>query len=124
MKVTTIEDTGQTLGSPAGKLLGILDTREHLEGLAKDLASAGATKVENLVGEDGVALLERVDRFFFSDMEDRVLARHIEELKAGNTILAIEVPSDQVQEASRVATARGVRRLVYFGQMTVTWLTK
>jgi hypothetical protein len=64
-----------------------------------------------------------VDRFFFSDMEDRVLARHIEELKAGHMIVAIEVPSERVEEATQIASENGARRLVYFGRMTVR-LTK
>ena len=71
-----------------------------------------------------MALLERVDGFFFSDMEDRVLARHIEELNAGHKIVAIEVPSERVDEATRIASENGARRLVYFGPLTVTWLTK
>jgi hypothetical protein len=83
-----------------------------------------ATKTEHLIGNEGVALLERVDRFFFSDMEDRVLARHIEELKAGHIIVVVEVSSDRVDDANRIASENGARRLVYFGRMTITWLTK
>jgi hypothetical protein len=124
MAPAPIRDEGQTLGTPTGKLLGIVETRANLEALAASLKAAGFTKTEYLVGEEGVALLERVDRFFFSDMEDRVLARHIEELKAGNKIVAMEIPSDRVDEATRIASEHGARRLVYFGRMTVTWLTK
>jgi hypothetical protein len=124
MAATLIRDEGQTLGTPRGKLLGIVETRENLDNLAAGLRTAGFGKTEFLVGDDGVALLERVDRFFFSDMEDRVLARHIEELKAGHKIVAIEVPSERVDEATRIATEHGARRLVYFGRITVTWLTK
>jgi hypothetical protein len=124
MPVTTIQDEGQTLPHPTGKLLGIVDTRESLKSLASGLAAAGFKKIESLAGEDGVALLERVDQFFFSDMEDRVLARHIQELKAGHIIIAIEVPSDRVEEATRIASEHDARRLVYFGRMTITWLTK
>jgi hypothetical protein len=124
MAITKIHDEGQSLRPPTGKLLGIVETRANLEALAASFKAAGFTKLEYLVGEEGVALLERVDRFFFSDMEDRVLARHIEELKAGHKIVAIEVPSDRVEEATRIASEHGARRLVYFGRMTVTWLTK
>jgi hypothetical protein len=124
MAITKIHDEGQSLRPPTGKLLGIVETRANLEALAASFKAAGFTKLEYLFGEEGVALLERVDRFFFSDMEDRVLARHIEELKAGHKIVAIEVPSDRVEEATRIASEHGARRLVYFGRMTVTWLTK
>jgi hypothetical protein len=124
MAPAPIHDEGQTLGLPTGKLLGIVETPSNLENLAVGLKAASFSKVEYLIGEDGIALLERVDGFFFSDLEDRVLARHIEELKAGHMIVAIEVPSDRVDEATRIASEHGGRRLVYFGPMTVTWLTK
>ena len=57
-------------------------------------------------------------------MEDRVLARHIQELKAGHRIVAIDTPPERVDEATRIASENGARRLVYFGRMTITWLTK
>jgi hypothetical protein len=124
MDPAPIRDEGQTLDSPSGKVLGIVEARADLEALDASLKAAGFTKIEYLIGDEGLALLERVDQFFFSDMEDRVLARHIEELKAGNKIIAIEVPSDRVDEATRIASELGARRLVHFGWATVTWLTK
>lgn len=124
MVATPIRDEGQTLGSPSGKLLGIVDTRVNLEALSANLKSAEFSKIEYLVGEEGVALLERVSGFFFSDMEERVVARHIEELKAGHFIIAVEVARDRVDEATRIGSEHGARRLVYMGPMTVTWLTK
>jgi hypothetical protein len=71
-----------------------------------------------------VQLLERVSTFFFSDMEERVLNRHIEELKSGSIIVGIESPSDRVDEAVRVAKQHGARRLVHFGLTTITWHTR
>lgn len=124
MSVKKIRDEGQTLTVPTGKILGIVDTREQLDALIRALNTARFDKVEALVGEEGVSLLERVDNFFFSDMEDRVLARHIEELKAGHMIVAIQAPADRVEEAASVASQNGARRLVHFGQWQITWLTK
>ncbi|MGB7160350.1 MAG: hypothetical protein WBD40_19940 [Tepidisphaeraceae bacterium] len=69
-------------------------------------------------------LLERVGGFFFSDMEERVLARHIDELKAGHIIVAIRTPHERVADAVRVASENGARRLVHFGPLAVTWHTK
>ena len=123
MNVKNIRDEGQTLTIPTGKVLGIVDTRDEFEGLMQALTKAGFDKVEALVGEEGVALLERVNNFFFSDLEDRVLKRHIEELKAGHFIVAIQAPADRVDEAVSVASQNGARRLVHLGSMTVTWLT-
>jgi hypothetical protein len=124
MAITKIHDEGQTLRTPSGKMLGIVETRADLEVLANSLKAAGFSKNEYLAGEEGLALLERADRFFFSDLEERVLARHIKELKAGHKIIAIEVESARVDAATRIASENGARRLVYFGPLTVTWLTK
>jgi hypothetical protein len=124
MKVRRIRDEGQTLTVPTGKVLGIVDTRDEFEGLARALNNAGFDKIEALCGEEGVSLLERVDNFFFSDMEDRVLKRHLDELKAGHIIITIQAPADRVDEAASVAAQNGARRLVHFGQWQITWLTK
>ena len=124
MAIERIHDEGQTLGTPTGKLLGVVESRANLDVLGASLKDAGFAKTEYLLGEEGVALLERVGGFFFSDMEDRVLARHIEELKAGHIIVAIDAPSDRVDVATQIASENGARRLVYFGPMAISWLTK
>jgi hypothetical protein len=81
MSYEQIRDAGQTLAAPTRKVLGIVDTRGEFDALIEALKAAGFNKVEALCGEEGVALLERVDNLFFSDLEDRVLSRHIDELK-------------------------------------------
>ena len=124
MSVTRLTDEGQRLRYPSGKVLGVVEGRAEFDKLVPPLEAAGFDKIEVLCGDDGVALLERVGSFFFSDMEERVLKRHIEELKAGHFIVAITAPSDRVEEAVRVASQNGARRLVHFGPLTVTWHTK
>lgn len=123
MSVQRIHDEGQTLQTPTGKVLGIVDSRAEFDVLGQALTSAGF-KTEALCGKEGVRLLERIDQFFFSDMEERVLRRHIEELKAGHIIILIEAASDRRDEAVSIATQNGARRLVHFGHLAVTWLTK
>lgn len=123
MSFEKIRDQGQTLGVPTGKVLGIVDSREDCEKVSAALAAVGLPKLQVLVGEEGVQLLERVDQFFFSDMEERILQRHLEELRTGHAIIAIETSSDRVDEVVRIASANGARRLVHFGYLTVTWLT-
>ena len=123
MSVEKVQDQGQTLRHPTGKVLGIVDSRAACERVAQALTAAGFPGVKVLVGEDGISLLERVDQFFFSDMENRVLNRHLQELKAGHAIIAIETPSEQVDEVVSIASANGARRLVHFGHFTVKWLT-
>ena len=122
MSVQRIHDEGQVLQTPTGKVLGIVESRVEFESLAQALTAAGL-KAEALCGDDGVGLLERIDKFFFSDMEERVLQRHIEELKAGHIIILIEAASEGRDEALRIAKQNGARRLVHFGHLVVTWLT-
>jgi hypothetical protein len=124
MSAEKIHDKGQQLDYPTGRVLGIVDSQAVLDGLARAMENAGFTKIKVLSGEEGVNLLERSEGFFFSDMEDRVLARHIEEMQAGHLIISIEVSSDRVDEAVAVASQNGARRLVHFGWATVTVLTK
>lgn len=119
-----IRDEGQTLDVPTGKVLGIVDTRAEFDDVVQALRGAGFNKITAIWGEEGVQLLERISIFFFSDMEERVLNRHIEELKAGHIVIGIEAPSARVVEVRRVAEQHGVRRLVHFGQLTITWHTE
>ena len=124
MENRIIRDEGQTLTTPTGKVLGIVDTRAEFEVLVRALAKAGFDKVEALFGEDGISLLERVNNFFFSDMEERVLNRHIDELKAGHFIVSVQAPSERVDEVISVASQNGARRLVHFSPWRVTWYTR
>jgi hypothetical protein len=119
-----IRDEGQTLDIPAGKVLGIVNTRAEFDDVVRALRSAGFHTITAIWGEEGVQLLERVGTFFFSDLEERVLIRHIEELKAGHIIIGIEAPSGRVDEAVSIAEQHGAHHLVHFGLMTITWHTK
>ena len=122
MSVEPISDQGQTLSYPRGKVLGIVDTQGQLDDIVASLSKAGFKGIKALHGQDGIQLLERVNSFFFSDMEERVLERHIQELQEGHFIVAVETPSERAEEAAEVASKHGARRLVHFGLLTVTWL--
>lgn len=124
MSAEKIHDEGQTLRTPTGKILGIVDSQASLEGLTQALESAGFKEIKVLSGEEGADLLERSEGFFFSDMEERVLTRHIEELKAGHHIVAIDVTSDQLDEAQTIATRNGARGLIHYGSLMTTQLTR
>jgi hypothetical protein len=124
MTVTQIHDEGQTLSVPGGKVLGTADTRAVFDETAQALKAAGFEEIEALSGQEGIDLLERIHTFFFSDMEDRMLANHIEELKADHIIMLIATPADRVDEAVSIATQHGAHCLVHFGLATVTWLKK
>jgi len=98
-----IRDEGQTLGAPTGKVLGIVNSRAEFDDIVRALKSAGFHTITAIWGEEGVQLLDRVGTFFFSDLEERVLIRHIEELNAGHIIVGIEAPSERVDEVVCVA---------------------
>src|SRR5262249_55415326 len=99
MTVTQIRDKGQTLSVPSGKVVGTADTRAIFDDVVQALKARGFEKIEALSGQEGVNLLERIHTFFFSDMEDRMLAHHIEDLKADYIVMLIEAPTDRVNEA-------------------------
>ena len=122
MSVEPISDQGQKLSYPSGKVLGIVDTQAQFDDVVAALKRAGFNGITALHGEDGVQLLERVNGFFFSDPEERVLQRHIQELKEGHFIIAVKTPSSRTEEAANVAAEHGARRLVHFGLLTVTLL--
>ena len=124
MTAQMIPDIGQKLAPPIGKVLGVVDTQKQLDEVAAALQKAGFAKVTAIKGNDGVNLLERIEGFFFSDAEERVLARHINELKAGHFVFAVAASSDRVNEMAEIASRHGARFLVHFGFATVTWLTK
>lgn len=124
MSVKKIHDDGQSLEIPTGKVLCVVDSRAEFDQMVRGLEIAGIKKVEYLVGEEGLHLLERIDRFFFSDSEGPVLQRHIEELKAGHGVVAFEAESNQIEKAVDIASSNGAHYIVHFGILAVTWLKK
>src|SRR5690242_16054998 len=99
MSVKKLHDRGQELRYPTGKLLGIVNTKAELKGLIAAMNEAGFGEIELLQGKEGIRLLKRVGKFFFSDIEMVVINRQICELEAGHTIVAIKTPSHRVDEA-------------------------
>jgi hypothetical protein len=124
MTVKPIRDEGQTLPPPRGKVIGVVDTQQQFDRVVAALQKAGFDKITALKGDDGIQLLERLDGFFFSDADEPVLHRNIDELKAGHISIAVETSSPQAEEAAQVASDNGARFLVHFGYLTVSWLKK
>lgn len=124
MEVEWIHDHGQTLGPPMGKLVGVIDSKENVDRVTKALDDAGFEHVEIIAGEEGLHLLERIHTFYFSDMEDRVLHWHIEEVKAGHFVLLIKTSADRLDEAFDIAKSHGAHQLIHFGWLTNTWMAK
>lgn len=124
MTLKKIHDEGQKLPPPLGKVLGVVDTRQQLDEVVAALQGAGFDEVSAIHGEDGVSLLERLDGFFFSDADEPVLKRHIEELKAGHYTFAVKTSGSDADDVAEIASNHGARFLVHFGFAATTWLKK
>lgn len=118
-------DRGQTLATPAGKVIGFVDGKDEFEALTDALATAGYSPatITSLYGEDGVRLLERLqdDRFFFADSEDSIIKLSTEELRLGHYAIAIEVDDrEHAVDIARLAKPHGGHGFTYFG----TWVSE
>lgn len=122
MAVEQIRDVGQALEVPEGKVVGVVGSRADFDEVVRALREAGFGEIESLHGQDGIQLLERAQGFYFSDSEDRLLERHLQELEEGHYLFAVSTPSERAEEASEVAARHGAYSLVHFGTWTITWL--
>ena len=118
-------DLGQTIAAPAGKVIGFLDGKAEYEAFAAAVRAAGypAAKITSLYGEDGIQLLERLDKnsFFFGDSEDSVIQLSIRELGQGHYAAAVEVEDhEQAVQIASLAKPHGGHNFRYFG----TWVTE
>ena len=128
MTVTPTTDHGQMLSSPAGKVIGFLDSKAEYDSFAAAVQSAGfpTTSVTSLFGDEGLQLLERQkeNSFFFGDSEDSVIHQSLVELSQGHYAVAVEV-SDRIQalQIVNLAVQHGGHGLRYFGLWATELLT-
>ena len=128
MTVTPTTDHGQMLSSPAGKVIGFLDSKAEYDSFAAAVQSAGfpTTSVTSLFGEEGLQLLARLkeNNFFFGDSEDSLIHQSILELEHGHYAVAVDV-SDREQALQMVGLAvqYGGHGLRYFGLWATELLT-
>jgi hypothetical protein len=125
MNSTHTLDHGQTLTSPAGKVIGFFDGQAAFEAFAEAVRAAGypPAKITSLYGEDGIHLLERLkeNSFFFGDSEDSVIQQSIRELGQGHYAAAVEVTDHtQAEQIASLATPHGGHSFSYFG----TWVSE
>jgi len=125
--VTTepLEDDGQTLTGPEGKVIGFLEAKDEVAAFTEALSAAGypPAAITLLYGEDGIHLLERLKEhsFFFADSEDSIIELGVRQLRLGHYAIAIDV-SDRKQavEIGSLAKPHGGHGFTYFG----TWVTE
>jgi hypothetical protein len=125
MTLEPLTDYGQTMAPPAGKVIGFIDGKPGFDAFAAALQAAGypAEKITSLYGEDGIHLLERLQKntFFFGDSEDSVIQLSIQELRQGHYAAAVEVIDHaQAVQIADLAKPHGGHSFSYFG----TWVTE
>ena len=125
MRPEPIVDHGQTIASPAGRVIGFIDGKAEYEAFAKAVEAAGfpASTITSLHGEDGIHLLERLkeNSFFFGDSEDGVIQLSIKELGLGHYAAAIEVTDhEHAVQIANLAKPHGGHSFTYFG----TWVSE
>ena len=100
-----IQDHGQQLESPTGKVVGFFDDKGLFDlfaraALKNDIPQSAISSLE---GQDGIQLLERMkeQKFFFGDGEDDVIKLALKELNAGHLVAIVKVADRDQALASR-----------------------
>ena len=125
MTIKPTADLGQSLGPPAGKVIGFIDGQAEFEAFAIAVRAAGypEAKITALYGDDGLQLLERLktNSFFFGDSEDSIIQLSIRELKQGHYAAAVDVTDhEQAVQIASLAKPHVGHGFSYFG----TWVSE
>ena len=119
MTVKPVIDHGQELATPEGQAIGFVDTKEQFDAVTQALKAAGYadSNIIALQGEDGIAMLERLQKTFnFGDGEDAFMDFSIKELQAGHYALCIEANDREAAlQAASLAEPLGGHSFSYFG---------
>ena len=76
MSVKPVIDHGQDLDTPQSQAIGFVNTKEQFDAVTEALKTAGYadSKIIALQGEDGIEMLERLQKTFnFGDGEDAIM---------------------------------------------------
>jgi hypothetical protein len=110
---------GQELARPEGQAIGFVDTKEQFDTVTQALKAAGYadSNIIALQGDDGIAMLERLQNTFnFGDGEDAIVEFSIKELQAGHYALCIEANDREAAlRAASLAEPLGAHSFSYFG---------
>lgn len=125
MTAKPVQDRGQKLPKPEGRVIGFVDSQPVFDAVAKLLQREGYadSQIIALHGEDGIRLLERTQggSFFFADAEPDVIKVGIEELQAGHYSIVVEVADrEEALRVAQLATNEGAHSFAYFG----TWISE
>ena len=124
MTVKPVIDHGQELATPEGQAIGFVDTKQQFDAVTLALKAAGYadSNIIALQAEDGVDLLERLQKTFnFGDGEDAVIEFSIKELRAGHYALGIRAKNRaDALRATSLLEPLGAHSFSYFG----TWVNE
>ena len=124
MAVKPAVDHGQELARPAGQAIGFVDTKEQFDAVTKALKAAGYAQpnIIALKGEDGVDMLERLQKTFnFGDGEDALMEFSIRELQVGHYAIGVEAKDrDDALQVASLTEPLGAHSFSYFG----TWVNE
>jgi hypothetical protein len=119
MAIKPVIDYGQVLATPEGQAIGFVDTKEQFAAVIQALKAAGYadSNIIALQGDDGIAMLERLQNtFHFGDGEDAIMEFSIKELQAGHYALCIEANDRAAAlRAASLAEPLGAHSFSYFG---------
>jgi len=125
MHLEPLHDLGQKLPPLSGHVIGEIDSRRQLDEIVDDLENH-AIPVEDMLlleGEEGVRLVKRGKRFFFSDSETEMAKIEVQALRNGHLILEIKVQNaKQAREIAQVAKQHGGHHFMHFGMLVNTAL--
>ena len=124
MSVKPVIEHGQELPAPEGQVIGFVDSKEQFNAVTHALKAAGCadSKIIALQAEDGVDMLERLQKTFnFGDGEDAIIEFSIKELRAGHYALGIEAKDRAAAlRAASLLEPLGAHSFSYFG----TWVNE
>ena len=128
MDVQPVQDHGQKMPSPAGRVVGFFPTQAECEEATRALWAAGVAeaKIVVLAGEEGIHLLEgSQDDFFMGDGETELIQRGIVELRNGHCVLGVEAQDrDEAARIASIGSQHGGHGFSYFGTFVSEQLTK
>ena len=126
--IEPIQDRGQQLPVPEGKVIGIVNSRNDFDTVTRALNRAGYPNdsMNALFGADGIEMLQRLrETAFFGDWERAVVDEGIGELEKGHYVLCVRVEdADEAARIAHIATPLGAHTFNYFGMWINEQLTK
>lgn len=107
-----------------GKVIGIVKSRDQLQGVCEALSKLGLQDVEVLEGTAGIRILSgeqsAVANCFMGDMEAETVHRYLDAVKNGLIVFATVVEPENADQAAAAVKERGAVEVVHFGDWVIT----